>query len=69
MVLNKSTRSGGAYHLNGNPKIQMENQMVRMIPFGALLKLWASHQSDAFLLLLLGFTADAHTFYMLSIFC
>ena len=35
--------------------------MVRFIPFGVLLKLWASGQSDAFLLLLLGFTADVHT--------
>ena len=43
--------------------------MVRIIPFGVLLKLWASGQSDALLLLLLGFTADVHTFYMLSIFC
>ena len=30
---------------------------------------WATGQSDAFLLLLLGFTADVHTFCMLSIFC
>ena len=36
--------------------------MVRIIPFGVLLKLWASGLSDAFLLLLLGFTADVHTF-------
>ena len=50
-------------------KFQLENQMVRIIPFGVLLKLWASGQSDAFLLLLLGFTADVHTFCMLSIFC
>ena len=42
--------------------------MVRIIPFGVLLKLWASGQRDAFLLLLLGFTADVHTFCMLSIF-
>ena len=41
--------------------------MVRIIPFGVLLKLWASGQSDA--LLLLGFTAHIHTFCMLSIFC
>ena len=39
--------------------------MVRMITFGVLLKLWASGQSDAFLLLLLGFTADFHIFCML----
>ena len=50
-------------------KSQLENQMVRIIPFGVLLKLWASGQSDAFLLLVLGFTADVHTFCMLSIFC
>ena len=50
-------------------KFQLENQMVRIIPFGVLLKLWASGQSDAFLLLRLGFTADVHTFCMLSIFC
>ena len=43
--------------------------MVRIILFGVLLKLWTSGQSDAFLLLLLGFTADVHTFCMLSIFC
>ena len=43
--------------------------MVRIIPFEVLLKLWASDQSDAFLLLLLGYTADVHTFSMLSIFC
>ena len=34
-----------------------------------LLKLWASGQNDLFLLLLLGFTADIHTFCMSSIFC
>ena len=39
-----------------NRKFQLENQMVRIIPFGVLLKLWTSGQSDAFLLLLLGFT-------------
>ena len=50
-------------------KFQLENQMVRIIPFGVLLKSWASGQSDTFLLLLLGFTADVHTFCMLSIFC
>ena len=38
-------------------KFQLENQMVPIIPFGVLLKLWDSGQSDAFLLLLLGFTA------------
>ena len=32
--------------------------MLRIIPFGILLKLWASGQSDAFLLVLLGFTAE-----------
>ena len=47
-------------------KFQLENQMVSIIPFGVLLKLWASGQSDSFLLLLLGFTADVHTFCMLS---
>ena len=31
-------------------KFQLENQMVCIIPFGVLLKLWASGQSDAFLL-------------------
>ena len=31
---------------------------------GRHLKLWASGQSDAFLLLLLGFTADIRTFCM-----
>ena len=38
--------------------------MVRIIPFGhgVLLKLWASGQSDAYLLLQVGFTADVHTF-------
>ena len=53
-----------------NPEIP-ENQMESIIPFGVLLKLWASGESDAFLLLLLilGFTADVHTFCMLSIFC
>ena len=43
--------------------------MVRIIPFGVLLKLRASSQSDALLLLLLGFTADVHKFCMLYIFC
>ena len=52
-----------------NPEIPVGNQMVRIIPFGVLLKLWASGQSDAFLLLFLGVTADVHTFCMLSIFC
>ena len=32
--------------------------MVRIIPFRVLVKLWASGQSDVFLLLLLGFTAE-----------
>ena len=32
-------------------------------------EIWASGQSDAFVLLLLGFTAHVHTFCMLSIFC
>ena len=50
-------------------KFQLENQMVRIIPFGVILKLWTSGQSGAFLLLLLGFTGDVHTFCMLSIFC
>ena len=35
-------------------KFQLENQMVRIIPFGVLLKLWAPGQSDAFLLLSFG---------------
>ena len=48
-------------------KFQLENQRVHIIPFGVLLKLWASGQSDTFLLLLLGVTADVHTFCMLSI--
>ena len=43
--------------------------MVRIIPFRVLLKLWASGQSDVFSLLLLGFTADVHTFCMLAVFC
>ena len=42
--------------------------MVHIIPFGVLLKLWDSGQSDAFLLLLLGFTVDVHTFCLLSVF-
>ena len=49
-------------------KFQLENQMVRSIPFGVLLKLWVSGQSDAFLFLLLGFTADVHTFCKLNHF-
>ena len=50
--------------------IYMENPEIPVRKSnGVLLKLWASGQSDAFLLLLLGFTADVHTFYMLSIFC
>ena len=43
----------------------MENPMVRIIPFRVLLKLWASGQSDALVLLLLRFTADVHTFCIL----
>ena len=40
------------------------------IPFGLLLQLWASGQSDTFLLLLLRFTAEVHTFCMLfCMFC
>ena len=35
-------------------KFQLENRTVRIIPFGVLLKLWDSGQSDEFLLLLLG---------------
>ena len=42
--------------------------MKRIIPFGVLEKLWASGQSDGFLLLLLGFTADVYSFCMLSSF-
>ena len=52
-----------------NPEIPFGKSNGMHIPFGVLLKLWASGQSDAFLLLLLGFTADVHTFCMLSIFC
>ena len=68
---NRNLDSRCAYHLHGKPgnsgwKIKI---MVHIIPFGVLRKLWASGQSDAFLLLLLGFTADVHTFCMLSIFC
>ena len=44
-------------------------QLAPIIPFGVLLKFWASGQSDAFLLLLLGFKADVHTLCMSSIFC
>ena len=67
---NSEVETRGAYHFTRKiRKLQLENQMVHIIPFGVLLKLWASGQSDAFLLLLLGFTADADTFCMLSIFC
>ena len=52
-----------------NLEIPFRNQLLLVIPFGVLLKLWASGESDAFLLLLLVFTADVHTFCMLSIFC
>ena len=45
-------------------KFQLENQMVHIIPFGVLLKLWVSGQTDALLLLLLGFTADVHTYIL-----
>ena len=38
--------------------------MVRIIPFGVLLKLWASGQSDQFLLLLLGLTANVHAYIL-----
>ena len=59
-----------AYHLHEKTrKFQLENQMIRIIRFGTLLKLWAFGQNDAFLLLLLGSTADVYTFCMLSIFC
>ena len=52
-----------------NLEIPVGNQMVHIIPLRVLLKLWASGQSDAFLLILLGFTADVQTLCMLSIFC
>ena len=43
--------SKGAYHLHEKTaKFQLENQMVPIIPFGVLLKLWASGKSDVFLL-------------------
>ena len=46
-------------------KFQMENQMVCIIPFGVFLNLWASGQSDAFLLLLLEFTLECpHTLHV-----
>ena len=52
--MDRDLKLRGAYHFHGKPgKFQLENQMVRIIPFGLLLKLWASGQSDAFLLLLL----------------
>ena len=53
-----------------NPEIQVgkSNGTHHSIPFGVLLKLWASGHSDAFLSLLLGFSADVLTFCMLSIF-
>ena len=54
-----------------NPEIPVgkSNGTRHSIWSTVLLKLWASGQSDAFSLLLLGFTADVHTFCMLSIFC
>ena len=52
-----------------NPDIPVGNQMVRIIPFWSTSEIMGSGQSDAFLLLLLGFTADVYTFCMLSIFC
>ena len=70
MAVKKNTEDKGCLPFTWKTrKFQLENQMVRIIPLGVLLKLWTSGQSDAFLLLLLGFTADVHTFDMLSIFC
>ena len=40
--------------------------MVSIIPFGVLLKLWASGQSDAFLLLLLGVTAESYILHVMN---
>ena len=61
----------GAYHLHGKP----ENSSWKIKWYASfhleylLLKLWASGQSDPFLLLLLRFTADVHTFCVLFVFC
>ena len=58
----------GAYHLNGKPGYSSW-KIKWYASFGVLLKLWASGQSDAFVLLFLGFAPDIHIFCMLSIFC
>ena len=49
-------------------KFRLENQMECIILFEVFLKLWASGQSDAYLLLLLGFTFDVHVFHKLNHF-
>ena len=52
-----------------NPEISVgKSNVTRHSIWSTSEKLWASGQSEAFLLLRLGFTADVHTFCTLSIF-
>ena len=46
-----------------NRKFQLENQMVRAIPFGQLQKIWAVIQGDAIFLLFEVSLADVDIFY------
>ena len=46
-----------------NRKFQLENQMVRAIPFGKLQKIWAVIGGDAILLLFDASLADVDIFY------
>ena len=46
-----------------NQKFQLENQMVRAIPFGKLQKIWAVIRGDAIFLLFEVSLADVDIFY------
>jgi len=46
-----------------NRKFRLENQMVRVIPFGKLKKLWAAGLGDAYFLFFLVSSADLATLW------
>ena len=64
-MLGRGTDDGQGYlpFTRENRKFQLENQMVRVIPFGKLQKIWAVIWGDAIILLFEVFLADVDIFY------
>ena len=66
MFFGKDERKGKQGYLpftRENRKFQLENQMVRAIPFGKLQKIWAVIRGDAIFLLFEVSLADVDIFY------